>query len=302
MANPIVTSLPAYVEQQRLPLIAKSVLGAKSASMLTLQTGVTGPTALNLVDTAVKLGNGASCGWTDAGSTTLSQRTITPILAKVNMSFCDKALSGKWAQSQIRIAAGQAVLPFEEEFVMGVVDGVKAEIERMIWQGDADNAQSNVEFDGFLKLMEADSKVIDVAIPAGTNAYNAIKSVYAKIPANAFAEDTVIFVGMDLYRNYIQELVSANLYHFNPMEGDGEYKLPGTDTRVVGVNGLNGTNKIVAGRLSEMFYGTDMENDEEIFDLWYSRDNQEFRLSINFTAGVQYAFGENIVLGAIANA
>lgn len=300
MANPVVTSLPAYVEQQRLPLIAKSVLGAKSASLLTLQTGVTGPTAVNLISTAVKINDGKNCGWNSTSSTTLSQRTINPIIASVNASFCDKALSGKWAQSQIKIAAGKSVLPFEEEFTNGIVDDIKALVEKMIWQGDSANGSSLVEFDGFLKLMGADASVIDVAIPAGTNAYNAVKAVYTKIPAEAFAEDTVIFVGMDLFRSYIQELVSANLYHFNPNDAEGEYKLPGTDTRVIGVNGLNGTNKLVAGRLSEMFYGTDMEGDEETFDLWYSKDNQEFRLAVSFAAGVQYAFGDRMVLGDIA--
>ena len=54
MANPVVNSLPAYVEQQRLPLIAKSVLGAKTASLITLQTGVKGDTAVNLVSTTVR--------------------------------------------------------------------------------------------------------------------------------------------------------------------------------------------------------------------------------------------------------
>lgn len=300
MANPIVTSLPAYVEQQRLPLISKSVLGSKTAGLLTLQAGVKGPTAVNLLATDVELSDGKACGWSDKGSSTLSQRKIEPVIAKVNMSFCDKALSGKWAQSQIRIAAGQAVLPFEEEFVNGVVEDVKAKIETMLWQGDADGDQT--ECDGLLTIMADDSTVIDVAIPQGTSAYNAIKAVYAKIPAEALKYDTVIFVGSDLFRDYVQDLVAANLYHFNPSDATGEYTLPGSAVRVIGVDGLNGTHKIVAGRLSEMFYGTDFMNDEEVFDFWYSRDNQEFRLAISFSAGVQYAFGDHIVLGDIAQA
>ena len=33
-----------------------------------------------------------------------------------------------------------------------------------------------------------------------------------------------------------------------------------------------------------------MQNDNETFDFWYSKDNQEFRLAINFVEGVQVAF------------
>ena len=49
MANSYnVTSLENYVEQKRPELIAKAVIGAKSANLFTLQTGIKGPTALNL--------------------------------------------------------------------------------------------------------------------------------------------------------------------------------------------------------------------------------------------------------------
>ena len=68
MANsPIVTSLPTYVDQNRLPLIAKAVLGAKTASLFTLQSGVKSPTALNLISTDVVFGDGSTCGWNEAG-------------------------------------------------------------------------------------------------------------------------------------------------------------------------------------------------------------------------------------------
>ena len=300
MANPVVNSLPAYVEQQRLPLIAKSVLGAKTASLITLQTGVKGDTAVNLVSTDVEFGDGKACGWDAKGSTTLSQRIIKPAVLKVNESFCDAALIGKWAQSQVKIAAGTQTLPFEEEFTMGVVDGVKASLEKMIWTGNSANSQSKIEFDGFLTIANADSKVKKVSITSGTDAYAAIKQVYAAIPAENFKGDCVIFVGSDLFRSYIQSLVEANLYHFNPSDVAGEYMLPGTNVRVIGVDGLNGTNKIFSARLSEMFYGTDLEGDEEVFKLWYSDDNQEFRLAIRAIAGVQYAFSDRVVLGTIA--
>ena len=299
MANPIVTSLPAYVEQQRLPLIAKSVLGAKTAALLTLQTGVKGPTAINLIATDVEFGDGKACGWSSKGSTSLTQRTINPAILKVNTEFCDGNLIGKWAQSQVRIAAGVQTIPFEEEFTEGIVNGVKAAIEKMIWQGDSANAGGKVEFDGLLKILKGEANVVKVTEAAGTDAYTAIKAVHAAIPAEAYKEDTVIFVGADLFREYIQTLVEKNLYHFNPNDAEGEYVLPGTAVRVIGVDGLNGTDKIVAGRLSEMFYGTDLEGDDEMFKLWYSDDNQEFRFALRCAAGVNVAFPDHIVLGQI---
>lgn len=301
MANsPIVSSLPTYVEQNRLPLIAKAVLGAKSASLFTLQSGVKGQTALNLIDTDVVFGDGSVCGWDEAGTSTLTQRVITPAYLKVNMGFCDKKLIDKWCNYQVQVAAGAKTLPFEEDFVTSITDNVKSKLETMVWQGDS-TSQTAEEFDGILTILEASgSGVIPKNIASGTSAYDAIKEVASAIPNEVYGENTVIFVGMDLFRSFIADLVTANLYHFNPSDKDGEYILPGTAVKVIGVNGLNGTNKIVAGSLENFFYGTDLSGDEEVYKLWYSEDNREFRLAIEFTAGVQVAYPDQIVLGTIA--
>ena len=300
MANsPVITSLPKYVEENRLPLISKSVLGAKTPSLLTLQTGVKGETAINLLNTNVVFGDGSDCGWNEAGTSTLTQRIIKPVIAKVNMAFCDKKLIGKWAQSQVRIAAGLEKLPFEEEFLNSVNDGIKAGIEKMVWQGDSANVERRVECDGFLNLLDKDSSVIDVTFTSGANVYQKTLQVLNAIPGEVY-DKASIFMGCDYFRSLVQNLVAANLYHYDANDGEMEIVLPGTNIKVYGVHGLDGTKKIVAGPRDEMFYGVDFENDEEVFDLFYSKDNREFRLVVEFACGVQYAFGDHMVLGAEA--
>lgn len=88
--SPIMTSLPEYVEQHRLPLIAEAVLKAKSASLFNLQTGVKTTAALNLLSTDAEFGDGSTCGWDEAGTSTLSQRNIETGQIKINMAYCDK--------------------------------------------------------------------------------------------------------------------------------------------------------------------------------------------------------------------
>lgn len=92
MANPIVSSLPAYVEERRLPLIAAAVLKADSAKLFNLQTGVKTSAALNLLDTAVEFGYGSDCGWDEAGAQTLSQRILETGQIKINTAYCDKKM------------------------------------------------------------------------------------------------------------------------------------------------------------------------------------------------------------------
>lgn len=303
MANSYnVSALPNYVDQLRPELIAKAVIGAKSAGLFTLQTGIKGPTALNLISSSVVFGDGAACGWNESGATSLSQAVLTPRALKINMSICDKTLLAKWANYLVKVQANKldSDLPFEEYFIDDVIKNVKAGIEKMIYQGDTTG--EGVQFDGLLKILQASGNTTIVTTGASSvTSYNFIKQVAAQMPASILdRDDLVILVSMPMYLDYIQNLVSANLYHYNPGNGDNEYLLPGTNIRVIGVNGLNDTSSydyVIAGSLSNMFYGTNLEDGEEIFDLWYSKDNREFRLAIEFVAGVQVAFQNEIVLG-----
>ena len=291
-----VSTLTNYVEEKRLPLIAKSFLSGKTIDLIQLETGVLQDTALNLVSASVDFGDGATCGWNATDGVALSQRILKPTFLKVNQSFCDKSLLKKWASYEVKLAAGREQLPFEESFMAEIANAISESIEKLVWQGDSSNDN---EPDGFLKILGAvSSGVVSATWTAGTTAYNRIKTVYNAIPANIIdKEDTVIFVGEETYREFIQDLVAANLYHFSPDYKAGEYMLPGTAIRVIAVNGLNGTGKIVAGRLSNFFYGVGAEDDKDTFDFWYSQDNREFRLAVYFAMAVQVAYPNEIVLG-----
>jgi hypothetical protein len=295
----ILTGLPAYVEERRLPLIKEAVLKAKTASLFNLQSDIKTSAALNLLQTDVEFGDGLACGWEDKGTSTLSQRILTTGHIKVNRGFCEKDFLKYWTGYQVRVAAGQQNLPFEEYFVSAIVENVKAAIEKAIWQGDTASSDNKLKwFDGMLKILGAAEGVVSATTAA--SAYDAIKNVYLAIPEKVL-DKAVIFVGADTFRTYMQEMVEKNYYHYAadgmPVE---EFILPGSNTRVIAVNGLNGTGKIVAGSLDNMFYGCDMMGDEEKFEMWYSQDFREYRLAISFNAGVQVAFPDEIVVGGIA--
>lgn len=299
MANsPIVTSLPNYVEQRRLPLIGKAVLGAVTAKLLTLQTDIKHSAALNLLTTDVVFGNGADCGWNEAGATTMSQRTIEVGNIKINMAYCDKKLLATWAGYEVRVAAGEKDLPFEEYFIEELIKAIQAAVEKAIWQGDKTSGDANLnKFDGLLKILGAEAGTIDETIAEGATPIAAVQQVLTAIPAAAIAEDTVIFASPAFVQSYGQALVNANLFHYVAGEDFATFVIPGSKVKLVAAPGLAGTSKLVAGRLSNMFYGTDMMGDEEKFDIWYSKDNREFRVAVEFNAGVQVAFPDQIVLG-----
>lgn len=283
------TGLTTYVEQNSNGLVAKASLGAPSLKYFTLQTGVKGETTINVLNTTISLGNGKTCGWSEAGESKISQRTIKPWFAKVNRSFCDKAMADYFMNAEVNVAAGRQTLPFEEKFIADVIKGVNEEVEKAVWQGIT---ISGTKYNGLLDIL-ADAPKVALA----DSVFDTVKAVYKAIPA-ASLTDTVIFMGVDKYRDLVMELVEKNLYHYPANDNADTFELvfPGTSTKIVGVAGLNGKPNVVALPLSETVYGVDMQNDQEEFRFWYSDDNQEFRLAINFNGGVQVAFLDNCVL------
>ena len=296
-------NLSKYVEERRLPLIAEATLKSATVPYLSLQPDVKTSAKLNLLSTAVKFQDGLVCNWTGGSNQDLSQREIKTGVIKIESEYCTRALTNYWTQYQVRIAADPGALPFEEEFVNGILKSVEEAKEKAIWNGNTEatgSGSDNIKyFDGFLKIIDAETDRVEVDVTGKTTVYDKVKAVYAAIPAKAFERGEVqIFMGSDDYRTLVQELVAANLYHYNPGDaGKGnEYILPGTDIKVIGVNGLNGTHRIVAGSKYNMFYGFDQNAENRDFKLWYSEDNDEYRLRVVFNAGVQVAFPDEIVI------
>lgn len=299
MANPVITTLTNYIQQERLPLISKAVLGAKSIKMFSKQTGIKTSAAINLLTTDVQFQDGKVCGFQDAGTQELSQRVLTTGVIKVNLEYCKNKMLDKWMQYEISIKVGDERLPFEQEFVEDVNKDIQAKLEKAVWQGDTTSGDENLKwFDGLLKIATNDVSVNKVTI-TGTSAYDDIMAVYAAIPEQVL-DNAVIFVGADVYRKFGTELVNKNLFHYDGAYSNGEVYIPGTSTRVVKVNGLNGTDKIFAADPNRVYFGCDMVDDAEEYDFWYSKDSDSYRLNIRFNAGVQYPFSNEVVLGAKA--
>lgn len=300
------SSLTAYVEEHKLPLLRNAVIGSKTAKLFNLQTGCKGDTAINILNTDVTFGDGKSCGWNEAGTSALSQRIIRVGYPKVNMSFCDKQLLKYWTNYEVRVAANQKALPFEEDFMNGVVEGVADKLEKALWQGDTSkSSDANLnKFDGMIKIIEAASIAATKTYASGATVASIVNDVYGALPSAVFEKGNVVmYMGSDMYRKYIQELVAngniilksdtnASLANLAMPES---ILIPGTNVTVYGVPGLDGTGKVFASYAENFVYGTDLVGDEEKFELWYSQDNREFRTAIEFVAGVQVAFPDMVV-------
>ena len=285
----VINTLPDYVEQKKGELLSEAVFGFETRQYVNLMTGVKYKEALNILATDPVL-QARTCGFDASGNVSFTQRIMTVAPYKVNMELCEEDLRKKWMNDQLIVKAGGEVLPFEEKITGNIVKGVQKQLENLIWNAtDASNG-----FDGLLTIANAEADVIDAS--KGASDYETALNVYKKVPAEIL-DKAEIFVGEDAFRSIVLEITAKNLYHYNPeVDSAKTIILPGTNTKLHGVMGLNGKGQMLAADPENLFYGVDMADDAETFDLWYSKDNQVFRVAIKFNAGAQIAFPDQVVV------
>jgi len=244
------------------------------------------------------------CGFTSSGNTTFTQRVITVGKIKVEEELCPKTLEAKWMQTQI--AAGSPTsIPFEEQIGQDKANNIAKLLEVAMWQGDTATTNTNPntnKFDGFIKLIDAASastvagNTSSATSITTANVDDLIDNIYNVIPADiADASDLVLWVGIDTFKKYTTALRNSNLFHYAADSVGMEIMIPATNVKMIAVGGLNGTNRMFLGRLSNFFVGTDLANEEEEYRFWYSQDNDEVRFRATMKYGVQFAFPDQIV-------
>ena len=308
-----VSALANYTKENEALLVTSSVLGAKTASLIksagNVMVGVKSSEKINIMETDAIFQDGASCGFNASGSTTFTQRTVTPGKIKVNEALCPKDLEAKYLQKALPTGSMYDSVPFEQEYSEKKAKTIAAQLETALWQGDTASANVNLnKFDGLVKLIGAASGV--VAANASTyisgaplssitdaNVISIFDGVYKAIPAKVVAaDDMTIFCGQDLFRTYTIALKNSGSFNYQiDVKADSEFVLPGTTIKVVAVAGLNGTNKVYAMRLSNMFLGTDLLNEEEKFEIFYAKEADQVRFVSQFKLGVNIAFPDEAV-------
>jgi len=276
-----ISTLTNYTKENEAQLVTSSVLGAKTAALIksagNVMVGVKSAETINIMDTDAFFQAGGTCGWNASGTTSFTQRTVTVGKIKVQEALCPKALEAKYLQKALPTGSQYDSIPFEQDYTNKKAVTIASQLETAIWQGDTASANGNLnKFDGLIKLIGAASGVIDANVSGyisgapltsitAANVVSLFDGVYKAIPAKVVsADDMTIFCGMDTFRTYTIALKNANMFNYAfDGKADTEFTLPGTPVKVVAVQGLNGTNDVYALRLSNLFLGTDLLNEEE---------------------------------------
>jgi hypothetical protein len=297
MATTLTINNSSYAGEKAAGFIAAALLPATTID----KGGITVKPNVNYREVMQKIAVGdviadASCDFTASSDVTLNERYLTPEEFQVNMELCKKDFESDWLSIQQGFSAHDNLpTSFEAYLLSHVAAKVASKTEVNLWQGDTSNSG---EFDGLIKLMNADADVVDVTGSA-TDASNIIAELSAvvdAIPSTIYGSDNLaIYISQADARSYVRAQAALgykDLYHVGQTAMDFE------GVKLFVANGLN-AGQMVAAEKDNMFFGTGLSSDfseVKLIDLANIDGSQNVRIVMRFLAGVQYAIGSEIVL------
>lgn len=294
--------LTAYTNQQTLPLITKSLFNPRTISLINKQVGVKSVSALNLMTNDTTFTYGNTCGFSGTDNITyFTQRNLTAVHVKVHEELCPKTLEQYWMQTQLQAGSMPNAIPFEQVYTDLKVRSINKALETAAWQGTGGSGSIT----GFASIAAAAS-VTDLntgaltyaSLLTASNTILVLNQIETGLPDDIRGhDDVVIFCGLDVFTRIKQGLVTLNYFNTAYLVGAESFELtlPGTNIKLMAVNGLNGTYDLYAGRLSNFYFGTDLLNEEEKFEIFYAREADTVRFVCEFKAGFQIAFPSQCV-------
>ena len=305
-----VSALAAYTEQNAMDLIIKSVAGGRLSEYANLQDGVKGPTTINILSSDVVF-QADGCSRTANGSTTLSQRTITPGAVAIHEDLCMSDLAAKYTAVMLKagLTGEKEEIPFEELYFAEKVAKLQKAIEVADWQGDTTSGTANLsKYDGLNKIIAAATAVngnpSGITIATGVTAANVIgilTGMAELMPEDIMdADDLKLFVGMDTFLKYQKAIADGNYFHY-VVDGGYTSELPligfpnVTVCATPGLSGLN-TGNCYLMRASNIYVGVDLPG-EESNDVrsWYDDNDRIYKVTMAFRRGVNVAFPDQVV-------
>lgn len=303
--------LTNYVKENELQLTSAAIFSAKTASLIeaqgNVQVGIKSAETINVMTTDAVFQAGGTCGFSSSGTTTITQRSLTVGKIKIQESICPKTFEAKYTQKALREGSSYDYMAYAAEYSAQKVERIGAALETAIWQGDTASGTANLaRFDGLIKIIDSlgyggagdpiDGNAADLTTLTTGNVIAAVDAIFVALPAALLDKtDVVIFAGNDTFREYVLALRAANLFHYPVDAANMELVIPGTNVKLIGVNGLNGTDKMFGLSMANLYLGTDLLGEQERFELFFAKEADEMRFVVEFKMGVQVAFPDEVV-------
>lgn len=311
-------TMTAYIEENKADLISKAILGAKTLGLgVDIRTGIKSSSKIPVLESTVPF-QSAACSFTSSGTTTINQVEIATVGIQFSEQFCLNDLNAYFTQKYLPAGANVDSMSIAQNIIDRKIAQVAKNVEQMIWQGKTTYTNSTVlkQMNGWLSTIDTAGTAVAATASTlnSTNVLTIFDDIYSKVPAAAIANEPIVaFCGYDTFRILAAKITSTygiygSQYTTDNVWNNWELMYPGTNMKVTACPGLNNDNsvdtgvlptavknRIIATYASNLVYGTDLQNDTDTIEAWYSQDDRVYKVFGAFRAGVAVKFIDHVV-------
>ena len=317
------SGLPAVVNDQSLDLLTRSFFEGKTGGLFQVMPGIKSSEDLHYIENDLYYQADTTCGFNASGATTFSKRTLTVGKIKIQQEFCSRDLEGFWTERALRAGSNYDYIAFEQDLMNLLKNKMIEAKETALWRSKIGGGQglNLVQYDGFISIIDAasastiDGNPTNIAIATGITSSNVIgifDGMWAKLPAKLKRKDDLTFMcDSVVFDLLILALKNANMFHYDGVNSNpyqtGVITLPGVGYKVTclygldstltpGTNAYNAEQRIYLARTSNFVIGTDLQSDEDYFDIRENPITKTMMVDIHFKEGTQVKFPNEIVV------
>jgi hypothetical protein len=246
----------------------------------------------------------ATCDFDPNGTITLAERILTPKELQVNAVLCKKDYHDTWEAVNMGYSAHDNLAPSFADYLVGLIAASVAEgNETNLWSGAT---ATNGGFDGFETLLALDANLPAAQEVSGTtlSAANIIAQlalVVNAIPNAVYGkEDLKIYIPISAAKFYVAAQAALG---YQDLYNVGQTELNYQGIPLFVANGMS-DNVMIAAQSSNLYFGTGLlsdHNEVKVIDTSETLGDDNVRIVMRYTAGVQYGVVEDIVTYGITN-
>lgn len=308
----ITSSLTQYTEQGG-DFIKAAVLGGHTLEYISIYQGVKYSESINIIGGNLVATPYTCAAFSATGSAVITQVPLTVCTLEVQETICLDTLTQFFTNKWLAPGADNGnQLPgkIESIYVADKMAKISALVEDYIWKGSSSGTYSAAltSCNGILHQIELTSASASVILagtaysgttPTTSNILTIVDDMYMKIPTDiADREDIVLFMSIANFKTYI--LAARDTYKYNAdLYTDHKYRYevyqPGTNLRIVGTRGLNGTNRMVLTYGENIIFGTDLTSDYEKFRFFQDQFQKGLFYHAVWRQGIAIPFPQFVV-------
>ena len=293
-----ISTLDAFNNETAGELVVKAIMGGSTIEYATVKEGVKYKEPINLFEVDLDIVDGRGCVTNTAGTASMTQRDIEVCQRSSHDGLCLRDLDTKYLGVMQPGGSYNESFTLVQEYSDQIVKGFQKANDSFLWQASVAGGDC---VDGLNLIITGSTAGVVVAgttAPTATNIGDQIDAQLAALSDDVQdREDLTTFMSIANFRKYITWLRNENNYHFDPsaVENRGglmEMMHPFANLKVVGVSGLNGSDRIVTGPAKHIVVGTDLLSDFSDFQLWYDINGDQLKHRVVTKLGVNIAYPE----------